>query len=92
MIQKLLGVGKIYFEKDKVKYVVYRKEDIKNVIIPIFNTFPLQGIKQLDFNNFKLAFESNDKNYRLLLKKSMNKKRTNFDNLDINIKINSIYL
>lgn len=56
-IQEMLGVGNIKFHKsrDSVLFYVARFEDIVEVILPIFEQFPLQTTKYLDFKSFKEA-------------------------------------
>lgn len=50
------NVGAQYVHsEDMVSYRVYRVEDLKNVIIPHFDKFPLQTHKRADFELFKMA-------------------------------------
>lgn len=56
IVQKL-GVGAVHISKTRqsAKFLVNIFEDINSVIIPIFNEFPLQTTKYLDFTSFKQA-------------------------------------
>jgi hypothetical protein len=36
---------------------VSKLKDIENNILPFFNDYPLQGVKALDYNDFKKAVE-----------------------------------
>jgi hypothetical protein len=50
-----LGCGrieKVYTEPNKVTFVVGKFRDIKGKIIPLFQSNPLQGIKNMDFIDF----------------------------------------
>lgn len=51
------GVGNIEFTADKqyVSYRVYKLSDINKVIIPHFDTFPLQSTKFISYYLFKAA-------------------------------------
>jgi hypothetical protein len=50
-IAKLLGIGTIYRSKtrDHVRFYVYKLDEIVRVLLPIFEEFPLQTTKNLDF-------------------------------------------
>lgn len=56
-IKEMLGVGNIQFNRsrDSVLFYVAKFEDIVGVILPIFEEFPLQTTKYLDFKSFKEA-------------------------------------
>lgn len=63
-LQNFFGVGKLYLNKryDNHKehlwrYVVRRKEDLLNVIMPFFHTYPLRTSKKLDFLKFARCVE-----------------------------------
>jgi hypothetical protein len=81
-IQKTLGVGNLYITKSKpiISYQVSDYHSIKNIIIPIFEYYPLLTIKRLNFLNFKNAFlfkkntklSTNEYNSILKIKNSMN--------------------
>jgi hypothetical protein len=83
-IQSFFGVGKIRVNTNKkmLVYSVLSIADLKNVIIPFFNKYPLLTQKRADFELFKLAVEINDRKehltipglYKLLsIRASMNK-------------------
>jgi hypothetical protein len=57
-IQNKLGIGKVFLQKgiSECIFVVSKFEDIKNIIIPIFNFTNLYTSKSIDFKNFCLAF------------------------------------
>ena len=52
-IAELLGVGFVYLPKTRnsVRFEVTKLEDIVRVILPIFEEFPLQTTKNLDFSS-----------------------------------------
>jgi len=52
LIQKYLGYGKIYTEKNIVKFIVTRFLDLDLKIIPLFEKYPIQGVKSLDYVDF----------------------------------------
>ena len=60
-IAKNLGIGAVYISKTRpdlrstARFIVNNFEDINSVLIPIFNEFPLQTTKYLDFTSFKHA-------------------------------------
>lgn len=56
-IRKALGIGNVHLGKTRpaASFKVSKLEDIASVIIPIFNEFPLQTTKYLDFISFKDA-------------------------------------
>ena len=88
-IQEVLQIGKVYYY-DKVYFHVTRQEDIKKLIM-IFNKYPLNSIKQLNYLSFKEAFEfyiSELDSYSTTISKvekineyksSMNKKRVDYN-------------
>ena len=50
-----LGCGqieKVRTRPNQVKFVVYKFNDILNKIIPFFKSYPLQGIKAMDYKDF----------------------------------------
>ena len=86
-IQSYLQMGNVYLSGKKATFRVRRKEDIKK-IIDVFSKTPLQSIKQLNFQDWKLAFEtyySTDSKDLVLyeeimsIKLRMNSKRDNYD-------------
>jgi hypothetical protein len=53
LIKFKLGIGIVTEENSKYcSFVVQKFDDIKDVICPIFSSFPLQTKKRLDFNDF----------------------------------------
>jgi len=55
-LKNLFGCGEIFSSsKDCMRFVVQRKEDILNKIIPHFTNFPLVTSKELNFETFKEA-------------------------------------
>lgn len=56
-IKKKLGIGAVRINKtgQSAIFVVNSFEEINSVVIPIFNEFPLQTTKYLDFTSFKHA-------------------------------------
>jgi len=100
-IQKTLGVGTIHTSDACVTFAVQRFEDIVQVIIPIFDTFPLQTTKVLDYKDWRTAamikFQgplSKDSLAKiLLLKAGMNQNRKSFDSYcNHTIEINALWL
>ncbi len=58
-IQKWLGCGNLY-EIDKysrVNLIISNLQDLNNILIPKLNQYPLQGIKKLNYEDFKLVVE-----------------------------------
>ena len=75
-------------------FIVSKFEDLRSVIIPIFNTYPLLTTKALDFLDFQKAIEikhksstrkltSKDLNSILTIKSNMNSSRK-IDNSSLN--------
>jgi len=71
-----------------VSLYICKQEDLLNIIIPLFEKFPLNGVKYLDYLTFKEAIltkldDSKTKEEKLesitKLKNSMNTKRKSFD-------------
>ena len=48
-----LDCGKCYFSRNEVTYIVSTFSNINNKIIPLFDYYPIQGIKALDYLEFK---------------------------------------
>ena len=83
-IRDKLGFGHIYLKSNNsVDFIIHRNADIAN-IIKIFQKYPIQSTKWLNFIDFAECFElfsskSDDfKNKTLNIKKQMNNSRTNF--------------
>jgi hypothetical protein len=87
-IQKFLGIGKVYTYGNASEFSVNKQIEVKK-IIDIFNNYPLNSTKYLNFLAFKKAFElytsSNDKNSADIvqgiaeIRSSMNKSRFDFE-------------
>lgn len=92
-IQNTLGCGRLNAEREVLVYTISQLSDVESVLIPIFEKFPLNTSKYLDYLDFKKAFfmfkslrSLNNKELSLLeinsriieLKDSMNTKRINF--------------
>jgi hypothetical protein len=52
-IQNYLGVGKVYKNRQNVTFVVKSIDDIVDVLLPLFDKYPLRGSKLLGYNIFK---------------------------------------
>lgn len=68
-IQRCLGAGLIYeIPKDsRVNLVITNLQDLIEILIPKLNQYPLQGIKRLNFEDFKLVAELISKKEHLTL-------------------------
>jgi hypothetical protein len=87
-IKSNLNVGTVTLEssRNSCSYVIQNYEEIKNVICPIFNAFPLHTSKRLDFENFSQAvfikdnkkLSNTDMSKIVSLKNIMNTKREIF--------------
>lgn len=73
--------------KSLVSFYISKQEDLLNILIPLFDNFPLNGVKYLDYLTFKEAILNKldnsiplDKKLELItnLKNSMNTKRESF--------------
>lgn len=87
-IQIFLGIGKVYTYGKASEFVVNKQIEVKK-IIDIFNNYPLNSTKYLNFLAFKKAFElytsSKGKNSADIvqgiayIRRSMNKSRFDFE-------------
>jgi hypothetical protein len=87
-IKSNLNVGTVTLEssRNSCSYVIQNYEEIKNVICPIFNAFPLHTSKRLDFENFSQAvfikdnkkLSNTDMSKIVSFKNTMNTKREIF--------------
>lgn len=87
-IKSNLNVGTVTLEssRDRCSYIIQNYEEIKNIICPIFNAFPLHTSKKLDFENFSQAvfikdnkkLSDTDMSKIVSLKNTMNTKREIF--------------
>lgn len=55
-LQNILGVGKISYYRDSVRWVVKNLDEVR-VILDLFSKYPLNTSKHLNFLAFKEAFE-----------------------------------
>jgi hypothetical protein len=88
IIKSNLNVGTVTLESSRksCSYVIQNYEEIKNVICPIFNAFPLHTSKRLDFENFSQVvfikdnqkLSNTDISKIVSLKNTMNTKREIF--------------
>lgn len=90
IIRSKLNIGRVTIEtsRDRCSFIVEKYADIRNVICPIFNCYPLHTSKRLDFEDFnKAVFIKGEINKPLLggdmekiisLKKGMNSNREIF--------------
>jgi hypothetical protein len=89
-IKYRLNCGNIFTHPDlrSASFELNNISDIKTILIPLFDKFPLNGVKYLDYLAFKKAIDikfdesiSKSKKLELItaLKDSMNTKRVNFD-------------
>ncbi len=73
LLQSHFGCGRIYrnrrhdnHKEDLLCYNVYRREDLRGVIVPFFDANPLVTAKQEDFLKFKQVLEMMDRRLHLL--------------------------
>lgn len=91
LIKATLGCGRISTDRNTLVFTISQLKDIESILIPLFEQFPLNTKKYLDYLDFKKAFfmyvnrntgSLNQKDldsYIIQLKDSMNDKRVNFD-------------
>lgn len=87
-ICNILGIGKVYTRGNSCSYIIGNTKEIK-VLLEILDKYPLNGVKRLDYLDFKEAFllysnrkgnlTSNLTNEIINLKNNMNTKRTKFE-------------
>ena len=71
-------------------FIVSKFEDLRSVIIPIFNTYPLLTTKALDFLDFQKAIEIKHKSStRKLTSKDLNSILTSKSNMNSSRKIDN---
>jgi hypothetical protein len=87
-IKNRLNCGLIAVEKNTAKYYLTRINDINDILIPLFEKFPLNGVKYLDYLSFKEGVSiklnsslSKDEQFKRIssLKNGMNTRRVNFE-------------
>lgn len=54
-IKNKLNCGNVFTNENVATFVVTKISDIQNILIPIYEEFPLNGIKHLDYLAFKEA-------------------------------------
>jgi hypothetical protein len=83
-----LKCGKIYTTDSSAEFYLTKISDISTILIPLFENFPLNGVKYLDYLCFKEGVSiklngslSKDEQLKLitLLKNNMNTRRVNFE-------------
>jgi len=52
-----LGCGKVYNNKEKVDFKVFKFSDLNEKVIPLFQKYPIQGVKLLDYLDFVKVLE-----------------------------------
>ena len=52
-----LGCGKVYVNGTMVDYIVTKLTDITDKIVPLFQKYPIQGVKHLDYTDFLSVLE-----------------------------------
>lgn len=52
-INKKLGIGKVYNNRQNVIFVVKSIDEIVEVLLPLFDKYPLRGSKLIGYNIFK---------------------------------------
>ena len=62
---KYLNCGCITINRTRVDFRVTKFNDIKNIIIPCFKKYPIQGVKSEDFKDFCLVAEMMEKKEHL---------------------------
>jgi hypothetical protein len=89
-IKATLGCGRLNTERNTLVFTISQISDIENILIPLFEQFPLNSTKYLDYLAFKKAFfmflnrKTSELNKQdlyskiLELKDSMNVKRVSF--------------
>ena len=55
----------MYTSENVAAFVVTKLSDIRNILIPIFEEFPLKGFKYLDYLSFKKAINIKQSNFKI---------------------------
>lgn len=63
-----LGCGKIYIEERSVSFIVTKFSDITDKILPLFDKYPIQGIKRLNYADFVKVWQLMKNNLHLTTK------------------------
>lgn len=69
-IQKKLGIGKVYNNRQNVIFVEKSIDEIVEVLLPLFDKYPLRGSKLAGYNIFKTVAW-------MIKEKTFNIRRTN---------------
>lgn len=88
-IKNTLRCGRLSTDRDTSVFTISQLSDIETILIPLFEQFPLNGVKFLDYLDFKKAFFLFNRRSSVLdlqdlysnvikLKDGMNDKRINF--------------
>lgn len=94
-IKDTLGCGRLNTERDVLVFTISKLSEIETILIPLFDQYPLNTTKYLDYLDFRIAFymfknrkekvelgkfEKQDLYLNIIqLKDNMNDKRTNFN-------------
>ena len=100
-----MGCGRISTDRNTLVFTISKLKDIETILIPLFEQFPLNTTKYLDYLSFKKAFFfmfinrntyslNRDNLYSsiLQLKNTMNNSRVTFDLPENHIRITNNYL
>ena len=99
-----MGCGRISTDRNTLVFTISKLKDIETILIPLFEQFPLNTTKYLDYLAFKKAFfmfinrDTNSLNRHdlyssiLQLKDTMNNSRITFDLPENHIRITDNYL
>lgn len=52
-----LGCGNIYVDDSSIEYRVTKFSDLTAKILPVFQKYPIQGVKHLDYTDFVSVIE-----------------------------------
>ena len=64
LIRKYLNCGRLEYSRDVVEISVTKFSDILNIVIPLFEKYPIQGVKVLNFKDFcKVALLVKDRDH-----------------------------
>lgn len=85
-IKNKLNCGNVFTNENVATFVVTKISDIQNILIPIYEEFPLNGIKHLDYLAFKEAIcikldslKSDKLDLIIQIKSNMNSTRAEFE-------------
>lgn len=85
-IKNRLNCGNVFTSENAATFFVTKISDIQNILIPIFEEFPLNGQKHLDYLSFKEAIstklyslKSDKLDFIRIIKSNMNTTRADFE-------------